>query len=83
MRPTGMKGRVEINHAYVHAYVPAHVPFNCVCRLQDLTKLRPLDRTLLKAKVNNGCAKMTEKFKTRDPCKDISHGENGKKERKK
>ena len=61
--PTGMRGRVEINHAYV--------PLSRVRRLQDLTILRPFDQSILKAKVNAGCAAMMEEFKARDLCKNM------------
>ena len=59
----GKKGEMEINFAYV--------PLSRVRRLQDLTILRPFDPSILRAKVNEGCAAMMDEFKRKDLCKDM------------
>ena len=60
--PTGMR-KIEINHAYV--------PLSRVRRLNDLTILRPFDRSILKAKVNDACAAMMKEYESRDLCKNL------------
>ena len=49
----------------------AYVPLSRVRRLEDLTILRPFDPSILKAKVNEGCAAMMEEYKDRDVCRDM------------
>ena len=61
--PEGKKGGVEINFSYV--------PLSRVRALKDLTILRPFDRSILKAPVNQGCAGMMNYFKSQDECKDM------------
>ena len=63
VRPAALKKSIEINFAYV--------PLSRVRRLQDLTILRPFDPSILRAKVNDGCAAMMAEFKARDLCKDM------------
>ena len=49
----------------------AYVPLSRVRRLADLTILRPFNPSILRAKVNEGCAAMMEEFRRRDLCRDI------------
>ena len=49
----------------------AYVPLSRVRRLQDLTILRPFDRSILNARVSEGCKLMMDEFKRRDLCKDM------------
>ena len=49
----------------------SYVPLSRVRRLEDLTILRPFDPSVLKAKVNEGCAAMMEEFKARDVCRNM------------
>ena len=49
----------------------AYVPLSRVRRLADLTILRPFNPSILRAKVNKGCAAMMEEFRRRDLCRDI------------
>ena len=39
--------------------------------LNDLTILRPFDRSILKVKVNDACAAMIKEYESRDLCKDL------------
>ena len=49
----------------------AYVPLSRVRTLNDLTLLRPILESVLKAKVNEACAAMMAEFKDRDLCKDM------------
>ena len=61
--PENWKGGVEINFSYV--------PLSRVRALNDLTILRPFDRSILKAPVNRGCSAMMSEFISMDECKDM------------
>ena len=61
--PEGNKGVVEINFSYV--------PLSRVRTLEDLTILRPFDRSILKAPINEGCAAMMNYFKSEDECRSM------------
>ena len=58
-----MKGKIDVNHAYV--------PLSRVRRLKDLTILRPFDPSVIKIQPNTACVAMMEHFKTMDKCKDM------------
>ena len=61
--PEDKRGVVEINFAYV--------PLSRVRTLKDLTILRPFDRSILTAPINEGCVAMMDYFKQKDECKDF------------
>ena len=61
--PEGKKGGVEINFSYV--------PLSRVRALKDLTILRPFDRSILEAPINEGCVAMMNDFKLQDECRDM------------
>ena len=61
--PENNIGGVEINFSYV--------PLSRVRALKDLTILRPFDRSILKAPVNEGCVAMMNHFKSQDECRDM------------
>ena len=54
---------MEINFSYV--------PLSRVRALKDLTILRPFDRSILEAPVNEGCVAMMNDFKLQDECRDM------------
>ena len=49
----------------------SYVPLSRVKRLQDLTLLRPVQASVLRARVNKNVASMMEDFKSRDLCKNL------------
>ena len=61
--PEDKRGGVEINFSYV--------PLSRVRTLNDLTILRPFDRSILRAPINEGCVAMINYFKLKDECKDM------------
>ena len=61
LTPTGRHVGVEF----------AYVPLSRVRTLSDLMLLRPIDRSILRIRVNEACAVMMEEFKDRDICKDM------------
>ena len=61
--PEGNKGAVEINFSYV--------PLSRVRALKDLTILRPFDRSILEAPINEGCVSMMNEFTLQDECRDM------------
>jgi ATP-dependent exoDNAse (exonuclease V) alpha subunit len=61
LTPTGRHVGVEF----------AYVPLSRVRTMSDLMLLRPIDRSILRIRVNEACALMMEEFKDRDICKDM------------